>query len=106
MAALPPTAGNGRPVSPPPQLHQWSGRQSPPPPAAQSGFVRMGGGRATDSAPYQSLHSQNGAPGITRPLSSHSINERLIANATVPDVAASAAPRTSSLADRSGRVVL
>ncbi|SPO24758.1 uncharacterized protein UTRI_01730_B [Ustilago trichophora] len=70
MAALPPTVANGRPVSPPPQLHQWSGRQSPPP-ATQSGFVRMGGGRATDSAPYQALHGAAGQ--LPRPLSSGSV---------------------------------
>ena len=69
MAALPPTVANGRAVSPPPQLHQWSGRQSPPP-ASQSGFVRMGGGRATDSAPYQALHGPGQLP---RPLSSGSV---------------------------------
>ncbi|SJX61663.1 uncharacterized protein SRS1_12647 [Sporisorium reilianum f. sp. reilianum] len=74
MAALPPTGANGRAVSPPPLLHQWSGRQSPPP-ASQSGFVRMGGGRATDSAPYQALHGHGGqgqGP-LPRPLSSGSI---------------------------------
>ncbi|CDW98065.1 hypothetical protein [Sporisorium scitamineum] len=68
MAALPPTGANGRAVSPP-LLHQWSGRQSPPP-ASQSGFVRMSGGRATDSAPYQALHGHSQLP---RPLSSGSI---------------------------------
>ncbi|SPO23052.1 uncharacterized protein UTRI_01730 [Ustilago trichophora] len=74
MAALPPTVASGRPVSPPPQLHQWSGRQSPPP-ASQTGFVRMGGGRATDSAPYQALHGAAGGQ-LPRPLSSGSV-ERL-----------------------------
>ncbi|KAJ1028715.1 hypothetical protein NDA16_001881 [Ustilago loliicola] len=72
MAALPPSVvANGRPVSPPPHLHQWNGRQSPPPPQqAQSGFVRMGGGRATDAAPYQALRT---GPSLTRPPSSASI---------------------------------
>ncbi|SNX83321.1 uncharacterized protein MEPE_02028 [Melanopsichium pennsylvanicum] len=70
MAALPSTAGNGRPVSPPPQLHQWGGRQSPPPPQ-QSGFVRMGGGRATDAAPFQALHGNPGQ--LPRPLSTGSV---------------------------------
>ncbi|TKY86732.1 hypothetical protein EX895_004372 [Sporisorium graminicola] len=75
MAALPPTVANGRAVSPPPLLHQWSGRQSPPP-APQSGFVRMGGGRATDASPYQALHGHGQGQGHgqpPRPLSSGSI---------------------------------
>lgn len=71
MAALPSTVASGRPVSPPPQLHQWSGRQSPPPQGTQSGFVRMGGGRATDTAPYQTMHAPG--HGLTRPLSSGSV---------------------------------
>lgn len=71
MAALPPSAVNGRASSPPPHLHQWNGRQSPPP-SSGSGFVRMGGGRATDSAPYQALHTPGS--GLTRPLSAASSN--------------------------------
>ncbi|KAJ1585080.1 hypothetical protein NDA12_007065 [Ustilago hordei] len=73
MAALPPSVvANSRPVSPPPpHLHEWNGRQSPPPPQpSQSGFVRMGGGKATDAAPYQALRT--GQP-LTRPLSSGSM---------------------------------
>ncbi|KAJ9478360.1 Integral membrane protein [Pseudozyma hubeiensis] len=73
MAALPSTAASGRAVSPPPQLHQWNGRQSPPPPASQSGFVRMSGGRATDTAPYQALHGRTQSSQLPRPLSSGSI---------------------------------
>lgn len=72
MAALPPTIASGRPVSPPPQLHQWNGRQSPPPPG-QSGFVRMGGGRATDTAPYQALHAHGPPAQLPRAMSSGSI---------------------------------
>ena len=79
MAALPPAVASGRPVSPPPLMHQWSGRQSPPP-ANQSGFVRMGGGRATDTAPYQALQGHGHGQGqgqargqLPRPLSSGSI---------------------------------
>ncbi|EST07550.1 TRP-like family [Kalmanozyma brasiliensis GHG001] len=80
MAALPPAPGNGRPVSPrpvspPPHLHQWGGRQSPPP-AQQSGFVRMGGGRASENAPYQALHGHGHGHGqrpLARPQSSGSV---------------------------------
>ncbi|KAI3493256.1 hypothetical protein L1887_42097 [Cichorium endivia] len=78
MAALPPTVASARASSPPPQLHQWSGRQSPPP-AGQSGFVRMGGGRANDTSPYQALHTSSN--GLDRALSTGSVtggpNERM-----------------------------
>ncbi|GAC96401.1 integral membrane protein [Pseudozyma hubeiensis SY62] len=73
MAALPSTVASGRAVSPPPQLHQWNGRQSPPLPAPQSGFVRMSGGRATDAAPYQALQGRTQSSQLPRPLSSGSI---------------------------------
>lgn len=94
MAALPPSVvANGRPVSPPPHLHQWNGRQSPPPPQqTQSGFVRMGGGRATDAAPYQALRT--GAP-LNRPPSSSSI-ERMSPTQHYSTLPAQRRPRPQS----------